>query len=156
MVTLNDATIPPVSNLAVVPVAGETSRLRVSWDSVTGADEYRVEYKTGSSFYAAFTRSDDTADSETITGLMPDTTYTVKVTAVDTDADPDEVVAEGEAGGTTLDAMGAVGISQVSGSVSKLSVSWPVVNEAAGYRVEWKASRSSSRCLGWGTTNQVW
>ena len=124
-----------VSGLTVSPVPGEVTRLRASWDSAKDADEYRVEWKTGSGSYTAVARSDPSATNETIEGLTADTTYTVKVTLVDSGTD----VTGAEASGTTLAAMGAVGVSQVGGSVSKLSVSWPAVNGAAGYQVEVKS-----------------
>ena len=46
-----------------------------------GALRYRVEWKAGDGSYNEVTRSDATATSETITGLDPNTEYTVRVTA---------------------------------------------------------------------------
>ena len=88
-----------LEGLTVSPVSGETTKLAVSWNSVTGVDKYLVQWKTGSADY----NSGDTVTttSHTITGLTADTAYTVQVSAIDTDADPDAELAVGEASGTT-------------------------------------------------------
>ena len=88
-----------LEGLTVSPVSGETTRLAVSWNAVTGADKYAVKWKTGSADYNSGTTV--TTPSHTITGLTADTTYTVQVTAIDTGADPDAELAVGEASGTT-------------------------------------------------------
>ncbi len=122
--------------LTVHPVGGETTRLAVSWQAVPDADKYVVKWKTGSDSYNS--GAETTSASHTITGLAAGASYTVQVTAVDTDADPDAELAVGEASGATLAAMGAVRVAAVEGSSDILEVSWPAVSGATGYVVEWK------------------
>lgn len=124
--------------LTVHPVGGETTRLAVSWQAVPDADKYVVKWKTGSESYSS--GAETTSAHYTITGLTAGTTYTVQVTAVDTDADPDAELAAGDASGATLSAMGAVRVEAVEGSSDILEVSWPAVPGAAGYVVEWKTT----------------
>lgn len=129
-------TLPAAPAVAVSPVAGSTTELAVSWDSVEGAELYRVERKTGSGDYSTVTRDDDTALTETLTGLAAGTSYTVRVTAVDTDADPDADLVSGEGAGATLAAMGTLTVSAVGEDT--FTVSWPAVSGATGYVVEHK------------------
>lgn len=77
--------------LTVNPVGGETTRLAVSWQAVPDADKYTVKWKTGSDSYNS--GAEATSARYTITGLTAGTAYTVQVTAVDTDADPDAELA---------------------------------------------------------------
>ncbi len=130
-----------MEGLTVNPVSGETTRLAVSWKAVTDADRYLVRWKTGSGSYNIGEGATNT--SHTVTGLTADTAYTVQVTAIDTEADPDAELAVGEASGTTLAAMGAVTVSAVADSSDSLDVSWPAVSGAVGYVVEWKTGSSS-------------
>ena len=139
----NDPDPTSVPNLAAGPAAGYATRLQVSWGSVPAAEEYRVEHKTGGGSYGTVARADATATSETLTGLTADTTYTVRVTAVDTDGGGSVDLVHSETTGTTLDAMGDVTVSAVTDNHDKLDVSWPAVNGATGYRVEWKAPGGS-------------
>ena len=130
-----------LEGLTVSPVSGETTRLAVSWNAVTGADQYLVKWKTGS---ADFNSGDEaTTNSHTITGLTAGTAYTVQVTAIDTGADPDAELATGESSGVTLAAMGTVTVTAVADSSDSLDVSWPAVSGATGYAVEWKTGGGS-------------
>ena len=143
--TTNAPPPPPgpasLAGLSVSPVSGKTKELAVSWTAVTDADKYVVSWKTGG---ADFNTGDESTNAtHTITGLSAGTTYTVKVTAIDTDADPDAELAAGETGGTTLAAMGTVTVAPVSGSGDSLDVSWPAVSGATGYKVEWKTGTDS-------------
>ena len=144
LLLIDDDPVPTsIPDLAAGPVAGDTTRLRVSWGSVPDAEEYRVEHRTANGSYSAVARADATATSETITGLTADTTYTVRVTAIDTDDGGSADLVSGETDGTTLDAMGAVTVAAVADKHDRLDVSWPAVNGATGYRVEWKATGGS-------------
>ena len=88
-----------VLSISIEPVAGETTELSMSWDAVTGAEKYRVKWKTGAD---AFNSGEETTDtSYAISGLTAGTTYTVEVTAIDTDTGSDVSLARNEANGTT-------------------------------------------------------
>ena len=125
-----------LEGLTVNPVAGKTTELAVSWTAFTGADKYLVQWKTGS---AEFNSGEETTSaSYPVTGLDAGTAYSVRVSAIDTDADPDATLATGEASGATLAAMGTVTVAAVTDSSDRLDVSWPAVSGAVGYRVEYK------------------
>lgn len=130
-----------LSGLTVDPVAGETTKLAVSWDAVADADKYLVRWKTGSADYN--NGEEATEASHTITALSAGTAYTVAVSAIDTGADPHVELATGEADGTTLAAMGTVTAAAAADSSDSLDVSWPAVSGATGYKVEWKTGSGS-------------
>ena len=93
-------------NLTIATVAPGPGTLSVSWNAVSRADGYRVQWKTGSEAYEyggdryAFVPGGNTT-SYTISSLVPGTAYSVQVTPFRTfgaDGAPDEV------SGTPLDA----------------------------------------------------
>ena len=131
----------PLEGLTVSPVAGETTSLYTSWNPVTGADYYRVRWKTGAGSYGEVSVAATAGFG--IDGLTADTSYTVEVQAMDTRADPHVTLAVGEATGRTLAAMGAVVVEAVAGSSDSLDVFWPAVSGATGYVVEWKTGGGS-------------
>ena len=136
-------TLAAMGDVTALPIAESTSKLAISWPSVAGVDGYKVEYKESGGSYSTFSRSDNTATSETITGLKAGTAYTVRVTAGHIIAGQTEAGDSAEATAATLGAMGAVTVSAVDGSASKLRVSWPAVTGATGYKVEWKTGGGS-------------
>ena len=85
-----------LTGLSVEPVAGDPTRLTVSWDAVEGAARYDVRWKTGSGDYGDAVEA--STNSHTVTGLSPGTTYTVNVAALD---ENNTLLAEGEASGVT-------------------------------------------------------
>ena len=106
-----------LTGLAVKPVSGKANtELAVSWTAYSGAEKYRVKWKTASGTFNAGQES--TTESYTITGLTADTEYTVQVTAIDTGPDPDTELARSEAKGTTTsspdDAVPAFGAATIS------------------------------------------
>ena len=142
----NDAVPTSIPDLAVSPVAGDTTKLRVTWGGVKDAEAYQVEWKEGTDPSTEFFSPPSgvvAGTSGTITGLDVDTTYTVRITAIDTDGGVAAALVSSEATGKTLDAMEDVTVSAVKGSYDSLYASWPVVNGATGYRVEWKPAFGS-------------
>ena len=85
-----------LTGLSVEPVAGDPTRLAVSWDAVEGAARYDVRWKTGSGDYGDSVQA--STNGHTVTGLSAGTTYTVNVAALDAD---NTLLAEGEASGAT-------------------------------------------------------
>ena len=80
---LDTLTLPPLAtpgNLTLTP--GDTE-IVVSWDAVTNAEGYRVYVRQGNtgSYGNPVTRSDNTALSETLTGLTNSQLYSVRVIA---------------------------------------------------------------------------
>ena len=85
-----------LTGLTVDSVSGEPTQLAVSWNTVDGAARYSVRWKTGSGGYGSPVAT--TANSYTITGLSPGTTYTVSVAAIDAG---NTLLAESVGSGTT-------------------------------------------------------
>ena len=88
-----------LTGLTVSPVSGKSTELTVSWTAVAEADRYLVRWRINSGFFTSGERTAET--SYTIGELRAETAYTVRVTALDTDTDPETELAVGEAGGTT-------------------------------------------------------
>ena len=147
--------LPAVANFTVTPVSGDGTKLDLSWNAVSGADDYWLEWKSGDQEYSdgRSTILGRAATSTRHTSLSPGTTYTYRLTALDTSTDPDTELARSEASGTTASAgegggapPGGVGsapltglnVASVSGEPSQLAVNWDAVQGAATYSVRWK------------------
>ncbi|MYD92250.1 MAG: hypothetical protein F4Y02_00865 [Chloroflexi bacterium] len=147
-VTVNDNDLPPVPEVAglrVVPVNGSTSQLMAVWNDVTGAEKYRVRWiprlNRGGTWW---TTVEATMSHHTITNLAPGGQYTVRVVAIDTDADPDAVLARSEVHAQTN--YEAIPNLSVTGSSAALDVSWGAYTGADfdNYWIRWKKSSESS------------
>ena len=122
--------------VTVTPGAG---RLAVSWTAVTGADGYKVQWKSGAQTYdAARQATVGGSTSHTITGLAAGTEYTVRVIATRTDADDGPASAE-RTGTPKQSPPGAPGDVTVTPGVGRLAVSWTAATDADGYKVQWKS-----------------
>ena len=127
--------------VATVPGVDAAYKLQVSWNLVTNANGYRVQWKTGSQQYVTSERSvnkGSSATSHTIAGLAEDTAYNVRVTAL-----PESLaVAEEVTGTKTLPAI--TGLSfHVAGSATDMEVWWRPVTGAAGYVLQWRKEREA-------------
>ena len=136
---------PPPEQVTGVMVIEGVEQLSVLWDSVSGADGYKVQWKSGLQQFddpddpsREHITSDNTA-SYTISNLAPGTEYTVRVIATKSG---------GAADGTPSPEMtgipGAPPPPQVTGvmvtqGVEQLSVLWDSVSGADGYKVQWKS-----------------
>ncbi len=68
--------------------ASRARSLYVSWDAMTGAASYKVQWKSGTdNFGTSRQNTVSSGTSHTITGLTNDTTYTVRVAAVNATGD---------------------------------------------------------------------
>ena len=122
--------------VTVTPGAG---RLAVSWTAVTGADGYKVQWKSGAQTYdAARQATVGSGTSHTITGLAAGTEYTVRVIATRTNADDGPASAE-RTGTPKQSPPGAPGDVTVTPGVGRLAVSWTAAANADGYKVQWKS-----------------
>ena len=117
--------------------------LIVSWNRVDGADSYTVQWKSGEEEYdparQATVAGADTR-SFTIPNLDPGTEYTVRVIATSDDRAISEHEKTGvmplgdkiaQVTGLTLD---------VEGKAKSITVSWNRVDDADGYKVQWRKS----------------
>ncbi len=143
---------PPELVIGTVTVEAREESLRVSWNAVTGADRYVVEWKSGSEVYGSAREATVSGTSYTIGGLTPGTEYTVRVfpaTRVNLASSPEEpevwaVVCSStpstEVSGTPDAPLGQVTGVMVKPGVRSLDVSWSAVADADGYKVQWKRS----------------
>ena len=127
--------------------------LQVSWDQVTNATGYKVQWKSGSHDYPAadetaathgqVTIDGGTTVTRTIASLTGGTTYTIRVIA--TAANYDDSEPSDEATGTLYanPAPGIPGSVQVMALVDSLQVSWSAATDADGYKVQWKSGSES-------------
>ena len=126
-------------SVAATPAAGS---LVVSWTAAANADSYYVEWKFGSQWYDRYAFV--TGTSHTITGLIPGTTYTVRVRALRSRA-PDSAgsVATGTPTPYLYPAPDVPGSVAATPAVESLVVSWGAAANADGYKVQWKSGSQS-------------
>ena len=129
---------PPgrVTGVTVSPGVGE---LAVSWNPVSDADGYKVQWRSDvQTFTAARERSvaDGAASSDTIGNLTAGGHYFVRVIAVKTNADDGEPSLEAP-GVPKAPTPGRVTGVRVVGEVAQLAVYWNPVTDATGYIVQW-------------------
>ena len=103
IVTIVDNDLPRLLGLTVNPVSGASDKLRISWNAFQGANDYRFEWKSGNQEYASGRRSTVGSANTSVmsVNLSPGTTYTYRVTALDTTTNPDTELAWREASGST-------------------------------------------------------
>ena len=132
---------PPPPQVTGVMVTQGVEQLSVSWNPVSGADGYKVQWKSSSEQFDSSRQhvvtGGDTA-SYTISNLAPGTEYTVRVIATKAYAD------DGTPSPEMTGIPGAPPPPQVTGvmvieGVEQLSVSWKPVSGADGYKVQWKS-----------------
>ena len=145
-----------VTGVSVTPVTREVGvgQLSVSWSALTGANGYKMQWKSGAQNWDESARQNTvTTTSSTITGLTAGTTYTVRVIATKTnafDGTPSDNVtgipysqAPGKVAGVS-----ATAPSRGASNLGKLEVEWDTFTGATGFHVQWKSSAqnwSSSR-----------
>ena len=130
----------PLADLSMgeVTVAAGVTSLVVSWDRVTGAADYKVQWKSGEQGYDRLARQAlaDGANEVTIPDLEAGVEHTVRVFA--TTADGAEGPPSAGATGTPLADL-SMGELTVEPDVESLVVSWDRVTGAADYKVQWKS-----------------
>ena len=126
--------------MGVTVVVG-IERLEVSWEVVPGADGYKVQWKPGDQEYDE-TRQAAISDGETtnytVTGLTPGTEYTVRVIVTREHAD-DGAPSEEVTGIPKAQPPAQVTSVVIDPGFEGLEVSWTVVSDADGYKVQWKS-----------------
>ena len=125
-------------------IEGE-EELSVSWDAVSGADGYKVQWKTDSQQFDSsrqHTITNGATTSYTISNLLGGREYVVRIIATKSDADDAmpslEVTGTPSAPEPPVQAPEQVtGVMVIEGE-EELSVSWDAVSGAGGYKVQWK------------------
>ena len=125
-----------------VSVTEQVGRLVVSWSEVSGANGYKVQWKSGGQDYNTTDRQHEitsgSTTSYTITDLTAGTEYTVQVIA--TKNNVADGPASAEITGTPLaSSPGQVTGVSVTEQVEQLSVFWNAMSGANGYKVQWKS-----------------
>ena len=147
-----------LTGLTVSPASDGDNALDVSWNNVRDSRGYAIQWKADGQEYTFPERSwsiagtSERTQTYRIEGLMPNRTYTVKVTARPPDG---SFGASAEATGTTGPASGepeeqqpvegvgpealtGLSVSSVAGEPTQLAVAWDAVQGAATYGVRWK------------------
>ncbi len=122
-----------------VQVTALVDTLSVSWDAVTGATGYKVQWKSGSEVYNTTDRQASvTGVSHKIPDLTAGTTYTVRVIATRATFEDSEA-SDSATGVPKAPQPDAPTNVQVTALVDSLEVSWDAVTGATGYKVQWKS-----------------
>ena len=100
-----------------VTVTAQVRALRVQWNAVTGADGYKVQWRSGGQGYTAGREETATGTSHTVTGLAAGTQYTLRVLPTRTGAN--DGPASAEATGTPL-------------ALPTLAIDSPTITEGTG------------------------
>ena len=120
-------------------------KLMVSWLEVEGADEYKVQWKSGTEQYdpsRQLMTDDGSETSLEIPDLIAGTVYTVRVFATNGDATDASDGGEGEpsVGAMETPLPGKVGTPTMTPGDRELTVNWnPVPGDGIGYKVQWKS-----------------
>ena len=123
----------------------DENRISVSWTAVTNAATYTVEHATMSDFSNATSASVAT-NSTTITGLTADTTYYVRVRAVNDEAVNDMGAWSASANVDTLISPAAVPEIPALSDITDTSmlVRWKPATNATGYKVQYSTESDFS------------
>ena len=140
-VILPGAKLPPPAQVGGVETNTGVEQLDVSWTAVSDAGGYKVQWKSGEEAYDE-ERQVVLAGGETtrytIAGLTVGTEYTVRVIATKENAD-DGLPSSEVTGTPTAKPASQVTNVVVSAEVEQLDVSWDVLSDANGYKVQWKS-----------------
>lgn len=112
----------------------------IQWDKVTGAEKYRVFYKTASSGWTKI--ADTTGTSYTWANAEYGKEYTFTVRCISKDGSA--YVSLYDATGKSLKSFAAPKLSAVSNTATGVKLSWEKVSGAAKYRVFYKANGEST------------
>jgi len=135
-----DTTDQPPGRVAGARVTPGVGELAVSWNRVSDADGYKVQWRSGTeSFGSARERivTGGSTTSVTIPNLTPGTRYFVRVIATKSGVDDGDPSIEAS-GIVKASAPGQVTGVSVTAGIERLTVSWNAVPDATGYRVQWR------------------
>ena len=132
---------PAEDQVSGVTVAPEVGRLVVSWNQAPDAVGYRVQWRSGAEEFDTTDRqhviTGGSTTGDSIEGLDADVSYTVQVTA--TFATYDGPPSSPATGRPQYLAPGRVTGVTVESGIRQLQVAWSQVDDATGYRVQWKS-----------------
>ena len=121
------------------------AQLLVTWDAVSGANAYRVQWHSGGSYNPAETdpavagEAEATGTRHTLEDLEPGTLYTVRVIAIREHADDGPASLEAQGSPSSGPPPGRVGGVRLTVQEGALLVRWSAVSDSGGYKVQWKS-----------------
>ena len=157
--------VPAPDRVDDVTVTPGVESLVVSWNPVTDAIGYKVQWRSGEQDYDPAARQARTGDadttSHTIPDLVPGVEYTVRVIATRANAPDGEPSAEATGIPMATPPARVDGVIVTPG-VESLVVSWDPVADANGYKVQWRSGEQDydpaarqARADGMGTTSHT-
>ena len=152
VVGVTDQTETPGDPGAPTLSSATTNSLTVQWTGSTNtgpAVTYDVEYRQGTSGSWSDGPQDETGTSATITSLMANTGYQVRVQADNGEGQSMWVQSASTLSTGALPAPGQVTSVQITEQVGQLRVTWNAATNASGYKVQWKSGTQS-----YNTTNR--
>ena len=132
---------PSPAQVTGVQVSPGPANLDVSWATESDANGYKVQWKSGDEAYGEERQAVLTGGETvtyTITGLTAGTEYTVRVLSTKEYADDGPPSSEVTGTPKAEPSMQVTGV-EVTVGVEQLDVSWTVVADASGYKVQWKS-----------------
>jgi fibronectin type 3 domain-containing protein len=136
----------PAAPTGVTATAVSSSSIRISWNAVSGADEYNVYRSTSSSgtySYRGYTRSTSYTDS----GLSSGTTYYYRVTAENDNgesAQSSSVSATTSSSSSGSKPSAPTGVTATAQSSSSIRITWNSVSGASRYIIYRSSTASGS------------
>ena len=128
-----------LSSPKLTSVSVENSGTVIKWNSVTGAEKYRVYYKTGSGSWTKI--ADTTSTSYTWTGAASGTAYTFTVRCLTSDG---KFFTSGfDSTGKSIKCLSAPTVSSVANAETGVKIDWGKVSGADKYRVYYKTDSGS-------------
>ena len=133
----------PPAQVMNVTVEADVGQLTVSWDEVSGASGYKVQWKSGNEAFNATDRQHEITGGSTITytipSLEPGTEYTVQVSATKANARVDGAPSDPVTATPKAASPGQVTGVGLTPAAEALQVTWGPVATADGYKVQWKS-----------------
>ena len=151
--TSTTTTVSPLEQVTGLSVVGSSaSTLDVNWADVPNATAYKVQWRVDTTGTFSLTRQLDphpTSSESVIPGLLPGTTYNVRVRAV-RGSNLEGPWSGIEDGTTYITPPGKVANVRLSTtSSSKIVVTWDAATNADAYKIQWRIASGS-----YDTTNQ--
>jgi len=137
----NTVTTAPKSPTGLKAVAKASTTVTISWNSVSGAASYEVQYKTPNSggWKADPDYKTKTATSYISTGLTNDYTYQYRVRAVNSAGTSAWVTIPYE---KPVAPIKPTGLKAVANASTTVRISWKAVSGAASYEVQYQTPNS--------------